>query len=105
MKWDFWLKRGRWERQMDAELQFHLNSQISDYVSQGLSPEEAELRARREFGALELARDECRDHKPLERLEHFWHDLRYACRSLRKAPGVAGGGVLSLPFWIAAKIA
>jgi hypothetical protein len=40
---------------MDAELRFHLDSQISGYVSQGLSKEEAERRARCEFGAVELA--------------------------------------------------
>jgi hypothetical protein len=65
MKWDSWLKRRRWEGRMDAEFQLHLDAQISDYVSQGLS-QEAELRARREFGPLELAKDECRDHRPVE---------------------------------------
>ena len=34
-----------WERRMDAEFRFHLESQIADYVSQGLSREEAERRA------------------------------------------------------------
>jgi hypothetical protein len=47
MTWKSWLKRRRWEQRMDAEFRFHLDSQISDYVSQGLSREEAELRARR----------------------------------------------------------
>jgi hypothetical protein len=45
MKWDSWFKRWHWERVMDAEFQFHLDSQISDYISQGLSRKEAELRA------------------------------------------------------------
>jgi len=36
---------------MDAELRFHLDSQINDYVQLGFSREEATLRARREFGA------------------------------------------------------
>ncbi len=52
---------------MDAEFRFHLESQVEDYVRQGLSREEAELRARREFGALELAKDECRDQRPAQR--------------------------------------
>ena len=70
MKWDERFRRRRWERRMDAELRFHLDSQISDYVSRGLSREEAELRARREFGAVDLAKDECRDQRPFE-----WLDL------------------------------
>lgn len=36
---------------MDAELRFHLDSQISDYMSQGLSREEAETRARSALAA------------------------------------------------------
>src|SRR6266700_1217501 len=64
MKWDSWFRRRRWEARMDAELRLHLDSQIGDYLSQGLSQEEAELRARREFGPIELAKDECRDSRP-----------------------------------------
>ncbi|MBV8728674.1 MAG: hypothetical protein JO336_02580 [Acidobacteriia bacterium] len=46
---------------MEAEMRFHLESQIAEYVRQGMTPAEAELRARREFGPIELAKDECRD--------------------------------------------
>lgn len=37
MKWGAWLNRRRWEGKMDAEFRFHLESQISDYVRQGMS--------------------------------------------------------------------
>jgi hypothetical protein len=46
MNWSSWLKRRRWERQMHAEFQFHLENQVGDYLQQGLTREEAELRAR-----------------------------------------------------------
>ena len=32
-----WLTRRRWEWHMDAEFQFHLDSQINDYLKNGLS--------------------------------------------------------------------
>lgn len=38
--------RRRWEGQMDAEFQFHLEAQINCYVEQGLSRKDAEVRAR-----------------------------------------------------------
>lgn len=66
MNWTSWFSRRRWERQMNAEFHFHLESQINDYVAQGLSREAAEERARREFGGLDLAKEECRDQKPFE---------------------------------------
>src|SRR5580692_8038680 len=96
MKWDSWFRRRRWERKMDAELQFHLQSQIGDYVSQGLSQEEAELRARREFGEVELAKDECRDQRPVEWLNHLLRDARHALRSLRKSPGFATAAIVTI---------
>ena len=46
-KWNFWFTKHRWERGMDAELKFHLDSLIASYLEQGLTREEAERRARR----------------------------------------------------------
>ena len=73
------MRRGRVERELDTDLRFHLDQQIRDYMDRGLSRAEAERRARQEFGTLELAKDECRDQRPAEWLNHIMRDVHYAC--------------------------
>jgi putative ABC transport system permease protein len=104
MNWNGWRKRG-WERRMDAEFRFHLETQIDDYVSQGLSRKDAERRARREFGGLDLAKEECRDQRPLQWLDNFARDLGYACRSLRKSSGFAAAAILTVALGVGANTA
>ena len=60
-----WLGRlfhKRWEEErLDAELRFHLEQRVRDYVASGLSREEAHRRANLAFGGLEQVKQDCRN--------------------------------------------
>jgi hypothetical protein len=77
----------RFEKRLDKEMRFHLDQLIQEYIAQGLTPEEARYRAQREFGSVELAKDEVRDLRPLEWVEQVSRDLGFAIRGALRTPG------------------
>jgi predicted permease len=90
---------------MDAEFQIHLANQIADLMQGGLTREEAEERASRDFGSLELAKDECRDERAFEAVDRCLRNLRHALRSLSRAPGYCAAAILTLALGIGANTA
>src|ERR1700756_520309 len=78
------MRRSRMEREMEAELRFHVEAFAEDLVRNGLPWSEALRRARIEFGGIERAKEECREARGVNFVESVLQDLRFGMRTLRK---------------------
>ena len=81
---------------VDTELQFHLDARADELIAEGMAPAPAREQAMREFGDVgrvrRLVRAMDEQHARRLRLHEWlmdaWGDVRFAIRSLRKAPAL-----------------
>jgi putative ABC transport system permease protein len=105
-----WLWRVPLEREVDEELDFHLEMRARELVARGVDPAEARRVAAHKLGDLasvrrtcvELGRKRDRQMRSRQWIEELGADVRFALRQLRRAPAFTLVAAVTLALGIGA---
>ncbi|HEY2546103.1 MAG TPA: ABC transporter permease [Candidatus Acidoferrum sp.] len=95
--WWLWSKRGK---ELDKEIQHHLQMAAAERGERGASIRDAESGAQREFGNVGLVKEVTRDTWGWRWLEDLFEDVRYGLRVLSKNPSFSIAAVLAIALGV-----
>jgi macrolide transport system ATP-binding/permease protein len=98
-------RRDQVEQDLEDEFRDHLERQVEAGIARGLAHDEARYAAVRAFGGLEQRKEECRDMRRVNFIEHRIQDLRFAIRQLLRYRGFATTAIVVPALGIAASVA
>jgi putative ABC transport system permease protein len=95
----------RLDRELEDEIQAHLEMAERDARARGLPPEQARRAARQTFGGIQQVKDEHRDRRSFRWIEIVLKDVRYGLAALGRSPGFTAVVVGVLALGIGANVA
>ncbi|MGH9162131.1 MAG: ADOP family duplicated permease [Vicinamibacteraceae bacterium] len=94
------MRRRAVERELNEELQFHLQQLAERYADTGCDARSAAHEASRRFGGLDQVKEGCREMRTMHPFEDFLRDVRFGLRLLVRSPVFSIVAVLSLAIGI-----
>ncbi len=98
-------QRRRADAEVQSEIESYLEEEAVENVARGMTPDEARRQARIKFGNPQKVRERLWRQNSFAAVESVWRDLKYATRTLMRAPGFTATAILVMALGIGANVA
>ena len=105
MNWRRIFHRRRSDRDLAREIAAHFDEERAENIARGMTPEEADRRARIKFGSARRVHEELWQQNSVAPFENLTRDLRYTLRALARTPGFTLTAILVMALGIGATAA